>query len=84
MERSKKTGDSTSMRMRHLAHDLSNSLETILQASYLLGQSRLDTNGKKWHQTIETAAHDAARINRAIRELLRGDQEKSVPRRRAS
>jgi signal transduction histidine kinase len=84
MERAKKTGDNTSTQMRHLAHDLSNSLETILQASYLLGQTRLDPNGKKWHQTIEAAAQDAARINRGIRELLRGDQEKSVPRRRAS
>ena len=83
MERSKKPADDPTTRMRHLAHDLSNSLETILQAAYLLAQTRLDTNGKKWHQTIETAAQDAARINRGIRELLR-DQDKPVARRRAS
>ena len=28
-------------KLRALAHDLSNSLETIMQASYLLGQSSL-------------------------------------------
>jgi signal transduction histidine kinase len=84
MERAKKPTDDASARLRHLAHDLSNSLETILQASYLLAQTRLDTKGKKWQQTIETAAQDAARINRGIRELLRGEQEKPAIRRRAS
>ena len=84
MERGKKPPDDAGAQLRHLAHDLSNSLETILQASYLLGQTRLDSNGKKWHQTIESAAQEAARINRGIRELLRAEQEKSVTRRRAS
>ena len=57
--------------LRALAHGLSNSLETILQAAYLLDQSKLDTNGKKWTQLIDTAAQDAARTNREIREILR-------------
>jgi signal transduction histidine kinase len=84
MERAKKPVEDANSRLRHLTHDLSNSLETILQASYLLAQTRLDTKGKRWHQTIETAAQDAARINRSIRELIREEQEKSAPRRRAS
>jgi len=54
-----------------LAHDLSNSLETILQAAYLLGEAKLEGNHKKWAQVIDTAARDAARINREIREILR-------------
>ena len=58
-------------RLRSLAHDLSNSIETILQASYLLGQLKLDPNGKKWAHLIDTATQDAARINRQIREILR-------------
>jgi len=57
--------------LRTLAHGLSNSLETILQAVYLLGQCKLDDNGKKWSQLIDTAAQDAARVNREIREILR-------------
>ena len=57
--------------LRSLAHDLSNSLETILQASYLLGQSKTDANGRKWGQMIETAAQDAARVNREIRAILK-------------
>ena len=61
-------------RLRDLAHDLSNSIETIMQASYLLGQSKLEPHGKKWVQLIEEAAQDAAQINRHIREVLRGEK----------
>jgi K+-sensing histidine kinase KdpD len=58
-------------RLRALAHDLSNSLETIMQASYLLAQMKLDQNTKKWADLIDQASRDAARINREIREILR-------------
>ena len=57
--------------LRSLAHDLSNSLETILQAVYLLEQAKLDENSKKWAKLINTAAGDAARLNRQIREILK-------------
>ncbi len=71
MEASRKLPDEVTGRLRMLAHDLSNSLETILQAAYLLGQAKLDANSKKWTQLIDAAAQDAARINREIREILR-------------
>jgi len=58
-------------RLRALAHDLSNSIETIMQASYLLAQLKLDENTKKWSDLIDQASRDAARINREIREILR-------------
>jgi signal transduction histidine kinase len=58
-------------RLRSLAHDLSNSIETIMQASYLLGQLRLESAGKKWVELIGEAAQDAAHVNREIREILR-------------
>ena len=53
------------------AHADGQTPETILQAVYLLGQCKLDDNGKKWSQLIDTAAQDAARVNREIREILR-------------
>jgi hypothetical protein len=59
------------MRLRSLAHDLSNSIETVMQASYLLAQAKLDETNKKWVELIDNAARDAARINREIREILR-------------
>ena len=58
--------------LRRLAHDLSNSLETIMQASYLLSQMELEPTGKKWVELIDEAAQDAAHLNRELREVLRG------------
>lgn len=56
--------------LRALAHDLSNSLETVLQAAYLLQEAKLDGKNKQWAQAIDHAARDAARINREIRKIL--------------
>ena len=61
----------TNTKLRALAHDLSNAIETIMQASYLLAQTQLDDNAKKWLELIDNATRDAARINREIREILR-------------
>jgi signal transduction histidine kinase len=58
-------------KLRMLAHDLSNSLETILQAAYLLGEVEAEGNRKKWAQMIDASAQDAARINREIRQILK-------------
>jgi hypothetical protein len=60
-----------SNQLRALTHDLSNSIETILQASYLLGQCKLDANAKKWADMIDKASRDCVQINRELRELLR-------------
>ena len=58
-------------KLRSLSHDLSNSIETIMQASYLLAQAKLEDPNKKWVELIDNAARDSARINREIREILR-------------
>jgi len=64
-----------SKQLRTLAHDLSNSIETIMQATYLLSQGQLEQPNKKWVELIDNATKDAARINREIRELLRSQSE---------
>ena len=61
----------TVTRLRTLAHDLSNSIETVMQASYLLAQAKLDESSQKWLELIDKASQDAARINREIRDILR-------------
>ena len=63
------------MRLRTLAHDLSNALEGILQASYLLNQSKLEGDARRWAHLIDTSSQDAARINREIRKMLRALSE---------
>lgn len=70
-EEGKKLQNETVVKLRSLSHDLSNYIETIMQASYLLGQAKLDDNNKKWLEMVDKAAQDAARINREIREILR-------------
>ena len=57
--------------IRALSHDLSNSLEAILQAAYLLGQSRVDDEVKRWVKVIDSSSQEAASLNREIRKLLR-------------
>lgn len=69
----KKSEDVT--QMRTVAHDLSNALEAILQASYLLGQSNLQDNPKRWAQLIDSSSQEAARLNRELRRLLRALSE---------
>jgi hypothetical protein len=66
-----------SKNLRNLAHDLSNSIETIMQASYLLSQANLEEPNKKWVELIDAASRDAARVNREIREILRSQSEES-------
>jgi signal transduction histidine kinase len=70
-EESKKLKGETVVQLRSLSHDLSNYIETIMQASYLLAQAKLDDNNQKWLELIDKASQDAARINREIRDILR-------------
>jgi signal transduction histidine kinase len=71
METTAKIPAEINTKLRSLAHDLSNSVETIMQASYLLAQSQLDENSKKWAELIDKASRDCAKINRDIRDILR-------------
>ena len=75
MNSSPKFPTDVTLRLRTLAHDLSNALETLLQASYLLNQASLNPDARKWVQMIDSASQDAARINREIREILRSQSE---------
>jgi K+-sensing histidine kinase KdpD len=70
-QKSKLENQKAVARLRALAHDLSNSLEAIMQASYLIGQAKLEGESKRWAQLLESSSEEAARINREIRKLLR-------------
>jgi hypothetical protein len=65
------TGLTHSNDVRKLAHDLSNSLEIIMQSSFLLGTLDLGENGKAWHKLLEDSIEKATVINRELREALR-------------
>jgi len=57
--------------LRALAHDLSNALETIVQATYLITQAGPPENSRRWVEMIDQASQDAVRINNKLRELMR-------------
>ena len=72
-----KLPEETIATLRRLSHDLSNAIENVMQAAYLLSQVQEERQGDKWISLIDTAAAEAARINREIREILRasGDRQ---------
>jgi hypothetical protein len=55
---------------RKIAHDLSNSLEIIMQSSFLLGTLDLGENGKAWHKLLEDGISRATAQNQQLREAL--------------
>jgi hypothetical protein len=57
--------------LRTLAHDLSNALETIIQATYLISQSGPPESLSRWVQLIDQASQDAVKINNKLREIMR-------------
>jgi hypothetical protein len=61
-------------RLRSLAHELSNAIEIVMQAAYLLGHAELDEDSQKW-LAVHSASRDAARINRELRDILRSHSQ---------
>jgi len=57
--------------LRTLAHDLSNALETIVQATYLISQAGPPERSRRWVEMIDQASQEAVKINQKLREILR-------------
>jgi hypothetical protein len=66
-----KIPDETARELRKLAHDLSNALETIVQATYLLLESGPPEKTRRWVELVDEASQDAVKINQKLREILR-------------
>lgn len=56
--------------IRRLAHDLSNALEIIVQANYLLTSASQDEAAKQWMRLLDNGVVQAADINRRLREYI--------------
>ncbi len=57
--------------LRVLAHDLSNALEAVVQATYLARQANPPENTRRWLAVIDKSSQEAAQINQKLREILR-------------
>ena len=62
------------LEIRRLAHDLSNALEIIIQASYLLQMTNPEAQAKRWATMVDQGAQQAATINRKLREYIRNQK----------
>jgi hypothetical protein len=60
-----------SAEMRRLMHDLSNALEIVLQAGYLLSTTETDGPVKEWIGLLDGGAQQALEIHRQLREYVR-------------
>ncbi len=56
--------------IRRLSHDLSNALEIIVQANYLLNAMSHDEAAKQWIKLLDNGVLQAADINRNLREYI--------------
>ncbi len=57
--------------LRAMAHDLSNALETIVQATYLISQAGPHENSRRWVEMIDQASQEAVKLNNKLRQVLR-------------
>ena len=57
--------------LRSLSHDLSNSIETIVQATFLLSEVELPGGAKRWVEMLQQASQETVSLNRRLREILR-------------
>lgn len=57
--------------IRRLMHDLSNALEIVLQAGYLLSTTDTDPSVKEWIGLLDGGAQQALTIHRELREYIR-------------
>lgn len=59
--------------IRRLSHDLSNALEIIVQANYLLSTAVLDEAARQWTQLLDQGVRQAAGTNHDLREYIRAN-----------
>lgn len=60
-----------STELRRLMHDLSNSLEIVLQASYLLSTAEIDEPIKEWIGLLDGGMQQTLTVHRKLREFIR-------------
>ncbi|HVC89064.1 MAG TPA: hypothetical protein VND66_00455 [Acidobacteriaceae bacterium] len=60
-----------SAEIRRLMHDLSNALEIVLQAGYLLNTAEIEGPVKEWIGLLDGGAQQALKIHQQLREFIR-------------
>ena len=59
------------MRIRTLLHDMSNALEIVVQAEYLLSIAETPEMSKEWLGLLSKGTQQAMQLNKELREYVR-------------
>ncbi len=59
------------LEVRKIAHDLSNSLEIIVQTSYLLSMADLKEPAAEWLKMLDSGVAKALELNQQLRDYLK-------------
>ena len=62
------------LEVRRLLHDMNNSLEIIIQATYLIGTLEMTEDGKQWLKLLEQAVEQVTHQNKDLRDKIRTQQ----------
>ncbi|WP_263380405.1 hypothetical protein [Granulicella paludicola] len=65
----------TAIEMRRIAHELSNSLEVIVQTSYLLGMAELKAPADEWLKMLDSGVTKALEQNLALRDFIKKNSQ---------
>ena len=57
--------------IRRIAHELSNSLEVIVQTSYLLSMAELKEPAAEWLRMLDSGVNKALELNGQLREYIK-------------
>lgn len=64
------------LEIRRMAHDLSNSLEIIVQTSYLLSMAELKEPASDWLRMLDSGVNKALDTNLRLREYIKQNTPK--------
>ena len=70
-QQSQQIPEDLAIEIRRLAHDLSNSLEIIVQTSYLLSMAELKEPAADWLRMLDSGVAKALDINLELREYIK-------------
>ena len=70
-QQSQQIPEDLAIEIRRLAHDLSNSLEIIVQTSYLLSMAELKEPATDWLRMLDSGVSKALDINLELREYIK-------------
>ena len=60
-----------SLEIRRIAHELSNSLEVVVQTSYLLSMAELKEPAVEWLRMLDSGVNKALELNEQLREYIK-------------